>query len=142
VQGVFIEAFLTTLLVFTITVFTLEKTRAKIIAPVIIGLAYFTTELSGIFATGGSLNPARSLGPAVATEVFGRYHWIYYVGPLIGSLLAAALYELMKLSGYHSFTSYDEEEEYGTPGSKATRRTSNEFRSKELELHNVGISLV
>ncbi|RYH24357.1 hypothetical protein EON65_16835 [archaeon] len=47
-----------------------------------IGLAFFIAELVGLYYTGGSLNPARSLGPAVANNSFPSYHWIYYVGEL------------------------------------------------------------
>eukprot|EP01039_Chlorochromonas_danica_P006309 gene6309-6957_t len=109
-QGVFIEAFLTTLLILTVLVLTVERRQTSFLAPVGIGLALFTAELAGIYYTGASLNPARSLGPAVATEGFGKYHWIYYVGPLIGALLASAVYELFKHLGYSAFV---EEQEYG-----------------------------
>jgi glycerol uptake facilitator-like aquaporin len=45
-----------------------------------------------VLYTGGSLNPARSLGPDVATKRFDGYHWIYWVGPLLGAVLAVLLY--------------------------------------------------
>jgi MIP family channel proteins len=66
--------------------------------PRIGGLAIGLTLTAGILAigpfTGGSLNPARSLGPAVASGVFeGQY--IYWIGPLIGSLTAAVLYDTL-----------------------------------------------
>jgi glycerol uptake facilitator-like aquaporin len=42
--------------------------------------------------SGGSINPARSFGPAV---IFGHwdYHWIYWVGPIPGAILGAAFYK-------------------------------------------------
>ena len=46
-QGVFIEMFLTSLLVFVILMLAAEKTRATFIAPVGIGLALFVAELCG-----------------------------------------------------------------------------------------------
>ena len=52
--------------------------------------------------TGGSLNPARSLGPDVATKRFDGYHWIYWVGPLLGAVLAVLLYRLLKLLEYQT----------------------------------------
>lgn len=56
----------------------------------------------GVRYTGGSLNPARSFGPDVATKRFDGYHWIYWVGPLLGALLAVLLYRLLKLLEYET----------------------------------------
>ncbi|KAM0707258.1 hypothetical protein Q7P35_006589 [Cladosporium inversicolor] len=52
-QGVFIEMFLTTELVFVILMLAVEKHRATFLAPVGIGLAFFVAELSGVAFTGG-----------------------------------------------------------------------------------------
>lgn len=41
--------------------------------------------------TGGSLNPARSLGPAIFANVWA-YHYIYWIGPLTGAIMAGGLY--------------------------------------------------
>ncbi|UPX13892.1 Aquaporin-1 [Ascochyta rabiei] len=58
--------------------------------------------MAGVLYTGGSLNPARSFGPDVATRTFDGYHWIYWVGPLLGSLLAVLLYRLLKMLEYET----------------------------------------
>jgi aquaporin related protein len=50
----------------------------------------------------GSLNPARSFGPAVATRSFPGYHWIYWLGPFLGTLLAVGLYKLLKFGEYQT----------------------------------------
>lgn len=67
-------------------------------APRIGGLAIGFTLAAGIFAigpfTGGSLNPARSLGPAVASGVF-EGQAVYWIGPLIGAIAAALLYDTL-----------------------------------------------
>ncbi|CAN8105178.1 unnamed protein product [Discula destructiva] len=99
-QGVFIEAILTFELVFTIFMLAAEKHRATFVAPVGIGLALFIAELSGVYYTGGSLNPARSLGPCVIAANFQKEHWIYWVGPFFGSLVAVAFYKAIKKLRY------------------------------------------
>ncbi|KAI0129013.1 MIP family channel protein [Xylariales sp. AK1849] len=102
VQGVFIEAILTFELVFTIFMLAAEKHRATFVAPVGIGLALFIAELGGVYYTGGSLNPARSLGPCVIAVKFESEHWIYWVGPLIGALVAVGLYKAIKALQYEA----------------------------------------
>ena len=42
--------------------------------------------------TGGAANPARALGPAVASGYFGSL-WLYWVGPIIGALIAGYVYQ-------------------------------------------------
>jgi aquaporin rerated protein, other eukaryote len=76
-RGLIIEAILTAELVFTVFMLAKEKHKATYMAPIGIGLALFVAELVGVFFTGGSLNPARSLGPCVATGQFDNEHWIY-----------------------------------------------------------------
>lgn len=57
---------------------------------------------TGVYFTGGSLNPARSFGPAVITGVWPGHHWIYWLGPLFGAVLAVIFYRLMKVLEYET----------------------------------------
>jgi glycerol uptake facilitator-like aquaporin len=41
--------------------------------------------------TGGSLNPARSLGPAIFANVWS-HHYIYWIGPMAGATIAGGFY--------------------------------------------------
>jgi aquaporin related protein len=100
VQGVFIEMFLTSLLVFIVLMLATEKSKDTFIAPIGIGLALFVAELAGVYYTGGSLNPARSLGPAVAARSFPSYHWLYWVGPCLGALITAGYFRFVKYFKY------------------------------------------
>lgn len=81
---------------FTILVLAAEKSKDTFIAPIGIGLALFLVEIAGIFYTGASVNPARSFGPCVVAAGFQPYHWIYWVGPAMGGLLAAGYYRFVK----------------------------------------------
>ena len=101
-QGLFIEMFLTAELVFTIFMLAAEKHKGTFIAPVGIGLALFIAELSGVYYTGGSLNPARSFGPCIVAHKFENYHWIYWIGPFLGSLLASGFYKFIKVLEYET----------------------------------------
>ncbi|KAL9100833.1 MAG: hypothetical protein Q9163_003844 [Psora crenata] len=106
-QGLFIEMFLTAELVFTVLMLAAEKTKATFIAPVGIGLALFVSELAdgsspdtGVYFTGGSLNPARTFGPCVAQRSFQGYHWIYWVGPALGAGISGGYYRFVKYFNY------------------------------------------
>jgi hypothetical protein len=62
------------------------------------------------------MNPARSLGPSVVAGSFPGYHWIYYVGPFIGSLIATFLYALLKAFDYTSVVlGQDSSDEQSSP---------------------------
>ncbi|KAK8023318.1 hypothetical protein PG991_006557 [Apiospora marii] len=94
------EMFLTAFLMFTILMLAGEKSRTSFVAPVGIGLALFVGQLAGVFFTGGSLNPARSLGSSAAAAQFPHNHWIYWAGPTMGAILAAAFFRLLKALDY------------------------------------------
>jgi MIP family channel proteins len=73
----------------------------------VVGLATgLTITLTGLFAsplTGGSLNSARSLAPALLAEGSALANvWIYWVGPLAGSLLGALVYEALRGGEVHA----------------------------------------
>jgi len=101
-QSLFLEAFLTFQLTFVVYMLAVEKHRATFMAPFGIGLALCVTHLAGINFSGASLNPARSFGPAVITADFVSYHWIYWVGPVLGSVAATGLYKLLLVTEYQT----------------------------------------
>lgn len=60
--------------------------------PLSIGLCVFICHMVGIPFTGCSMNPARSFGPALIMNSW-KHHWVYWVGPFPGAIMAALLYE-------------------------------------------------
>ncbi|KAJ9643246.1 hypothetical protein H2204_002142 [Knufia peltigerae] len=125
-QGVFIEMFLTSLLVFTILMLAAEKHYATFMAPVGIGLALFVAMMAGVHWTGASLNPARSFGPAVATPYFPGYHYIYWFGPIMGALLAGGYYKFVKYFNY----------EESNPGQDALDEREKQREGERVESHS------
>ena len=91
-KAVLMEAILTFTLVIAYLFIYRDPLKA-LIAGAAIGLVLTIAMLAGGWATGASMNPARSLGSALFTGNLGTY-WIYIIGPLIGALLAALVYKL------------------------------------------------
>ena len=48
------------------------------------------------------MNPARSLAPCIVNRSFPSYHWIYWVGPIAGVILAVIVYKLVKALEYET----------------------------------------
>jgi aquaporin Z len=89
-QGLVLETILTFFLVNTVLNTTVSG-KAGNAAPAAIGLTLTLCMLMGGPLTGGSLNPARTIGPAIAGGTFADI-WLYIVGPVVGAVLAAVLY--------------------------------------------------
>ena len=94
-QGLFIEMFLTAQLVLTVYFLAVEKHRSTYLAPVGLGVSIFICHICGTNYTGTGINPARSFGPAVI-QGFPSYHWIYWLGPMMGTFLAFGVYTVLK----------------------------------------------
>ena len=75
----------------------------RALAGLVIGVA---VALGGWFAgplTGGSMNPARSLAPALFAGGKALADvWIYWVGPLLGAILGAVVYEVLRGGEEHA----------------------------------------
>lgn len=90
------EAILTFLFVFVILMVTSEKYGNTGLAPVSIGLALAFLIIVALNVTGGSLNPARSFGPAVfAGGSAWSHYWVYLLAPLLGAACAAGFAQFM-----------------------------------------------
>ncbi|XP_028895574.1 aquaporin [Zeugodacus cucurbitae] len=63
-------------------------------APLAVGATIIAAYLAAYRLTGGSMNPARTFGPALVYMDW-EDHWIYWVAPFAGGLLAALTYDLI-----------------------------------------------
>ena len=89
------EIILTFFLVFVIfAVATDHRAQGAFAAVAIGGYVGFAATGWGPVAN-ASMNPARSFGPAVAANVW-EAHWVYWVGPIVGAIAAAWVYELLR----------------------------------------------
>jgi aquaporin rerated protein, other eukaryote len=107
-QGLFLEVFTTSVLTMAVLMLAVEKS-GKFLAPFGIGMSLFVSALCAGPYTGASLNPARTFGPSIVANEFGRAHWIYYVGPILGSLLASGWWYLLKFLKYEEAMGSDSE---------------------------------
>ena len=93
-QGAIVEALGTFLLVLAIVAIAFNPRARQEWAPFAIGTTLaFAVMVTGPL-TGGSLNPARWFGPALVGNEFSDA-WAYLIGPIIGAVLAAALYRFV-----------------------------------------------
>jgi len=94
-QAIGLEAIATFFLVFVVFG-TAVDTRGPKLGGMAIGLTIAADILAIGPLTGGSMNPARSFGPAVVTHVF-EGQTAYWVGPILGGIVAALLYDRLFL---------------------------------------------
>jgi MIP family channel proteins len=93
-QAISIEAVLTFFLVWVVFATAVDPAGAfGKVAGLAIGFVIAMDIMMGGPFTGASMNPARTLGPAVVAGEFAGW-WVYFIGPVIGSTLAAVAYEL------------------------------------------------
>jgi aquaporin Z len=96
--GLIMEAVMTFFLVLVIFGTAVDARGAKAIAPLAIGLIITMDILAGGRITGAAMNPARAFGPEVVQQDFTNW-WIYWVGPIVGGLIAAFAYKYIWLEG-------------------------------------------
>ena len=98
VTALIVECVLTALFVLVVLGAT-HKTNGATgnFAGLAIGLALILIHLVGIYFTGTSVNPARSIGPAIFAggEALANV-WVFIVGPFVGALVAAVLWKLVE----------------------------------------------
>jgi len=92
-SGFVVEVILTFFLVLVIFMTAVHKKAPKSVYGAAIGGMVFLLHIVGVPLTGASMNPARSLAPAVATGDAGllEIQWLYWVAPIIGGIIAGVI---------------------------------------------------
>lgn len=101
VAGLLVEIVLTFIFVTAILGVTSSNASHGSFGGLVIGLTLAVVHILGIGLTGTSVNPARSLGPAIAAAINGNTSalacvWVFIVGPLAGAALAAVVYKALE----------------------------------------------
>jgi aquaporin Z len=99
--GLLVEIILTFIFVLTILGVTSKKANHGSFGGLVIGLTLTLVHILGIGLTGTSVNPARSLGPAIVAAISGNSAplsvlWVFIVGPFVGAALAAVVYKFLE----------------------------------------------
>ena len=95
VGALLVEVVLTFVFVYTILGVTADSDKSSV-AGIVIGLTLTFVHIMGIPLTGTSVNPARSLAPALflGGEALSQV-WVFIVAPLVGAAIAAVVYSLL-----------------------------------------------
>jgi MIP family channel proteins len=90
--GILVETILTFFLVFTVFATGVDKRGGGQIQGLAIGFVLIFDILAGGALTGASMNPARTLGTAAPIAFFPLSHLVYWIGPILGGIIAAIVY--------------------------------------------------
>ena len=99
--GLLVEILLTFIFVLCILGVTSKKGGHGSFGGLVIGLTLTGVHILGIGLTGTSVNPARSIGPAIVAAIAGNAAplaslWVFILGPLVGAALAAVVYKALE----------------------------------------------
>jgi MIP family channel proteins len=91
-QAFLVEVLITFILVFVVMAVATDQRAPAAIAPVAVGFALAVGVFVAGPVTGGAVNPARALGPMIVAGDLTSA-WLYILGPIIGGIMAALLYD-------------------------------------------------
>lgn len=99
--GLLVEIVLTFIFLMAILGVTSKKANHGSFGGLVIGLTLTFVHILGIGLTGTSVNPARSIGPAIVAAISGNTApiacvWVFIVGPLVGAAIAAFVYKALE----------------------------------------------
>ncbi|KAJ4969791.1 hypothetical protein NE237_002890 [Protea cynaroides] len=96
-QAFAVEFIITFILMFVIFAVATDPRAVRELAGIAIGAAVMLNILVAGPLTGASMNPIRSLGPAVAAHNYDSI-WIYFLAPTLGALAGAGVYSTVRIT--------------------------------------------
>uniref|UniRef100_A0A5B7BSB8 Putative aquaporin NIP-type n=1 Tax=Davidia involucrata TaxID=16924 RepID=A0A5B7BSB8_DAVIN len=96
-QALVIEIIISFLLMFVISGVATDNRAIGELAGIAVGMTIMLNVFVAGPITGASMNPARSIGPAVVRHVY-KGLWVYIVGPVIGTIAGAFAYNLIRFT--------------------------------------------
>ncbi|KAF2295397.1 hypothetical protein GH714_032752 [Hevea brasiliensis] len=95
VQPLVIEIIITFLLMFVISGTTTDHRAVGELGGIGVGMTILLNVFVAGPVSGASMNPARSIGPAIVKHVYTGL-WVYIVGPIVGAIAGAFAYNLLR----------------------------------------------
>lgn len=96
-QSLIIEIIISFLLMFVISGVATDNRAIGELAGIAVGMTILLNVLVAGPISGASMNPARSIGPAIVRRVYDGL-WVYILGPIIGTLLGGFAYNLIRFT--------------------------------------------
>ncbi|XP_022741189.1 aquaporin NIP2-1-like [Durio zibethinus] len=96
-QALIMEIVVTFSMMFIASAVTIDTKAVGELAGIAVGSAVCITSILAGPISGGSMNPARTIGPALASAQY-KGIWVYVVGPVIGTLTGAWSYNLIRMT--------------------------------------------
>jgi aquaporin NIP len=100
-QSLVLEILLTAALMFVIIAVATDGMATGAPAALAIGFTVALDAMWGGPISGASMNPARSFGPALVSGLWTA-HWLYWVGPILGAVIGALAYQLIRDPADHA----------------------------------------
>ncbi|WCJ33538.1 Aquaporin NIP1-1 [Euphorbia peplus] len=97
IRSFVLEIIITFLLMFVISGVATDNRAIGELAGIAVGMTIMLNVFVAGPISGASMNPARSLGPAIVMHKYSGI-WVYMAGPLIGAILGAFAYNLIRFT--------------------------------------------
>ncbi|PON78757.1 Major intrinsic protein [Parasponia andersonii] len=96
-QALVFEIIISFLLMFVVSGVATDNRAIGELAGIAVGMTILLNVFVAGPVTGASMNPARSIGPAIVMKTYGGL-WIYVIGPTIGTILGGFAYNLIRFT--------------------------------------------